>query len=205
MRVRHTEFGQPARTRGAPADDGMVFRLGSNGGNQAVDFRSDEIVVDLSAGRAGRRVAAAMKNAIQAGIRAIREPASQATLARRQEDAAGAAALWLSSGTGKRKRRARKHLTGGTYANATGNLADNMRVNQRDTSGTEAVFTSDAPPDRLNPSDFIPAHYGEFRVHLLELVPVLANAETLWHHPVVQRAIEQAIRSQTEIRKKPGK
>ena len=199
MRSRRTGTG-PSRTRGARLGDGPVFRLGANTGNAAVDFRSDEIVIDLSAGRAGRGIAAAMKNAIQAGIRAIREPASQATLARRQGEAAAAAELWLSV-VGKRKRRARKHLTGGTYANATGNLADNLRVTQHEDTETSAIFSSDAPPDRLNEDDFAPAHYLGFRGHLLDLVPALADASVLWATPIVQRAIERAIRAQTTIKK----
>jgi hypothetical protein len=178
----------------------QVAVMGGSGG-RSVQIKSEQIKINLTKGRVGRHIGAAMKNVIQAGIRAITVPVSEATLARRARAARARAPQELTETfirvlQGKRKKRARKHLGKGTFANDTGWLADRLRVTwmQGEKQGIEYYYVR-SPLERMNPDDFggKDAGLARFRRRLFEYVPALNDGAIIWAHPLVQKAIEKEI------------
>ena len=186
-------------------------RVKSKPGARSVSITSDKIVVDMTPNRARRQIAAAMKNEIQAGIRAITVPASNQTLAIREAKRSGReTTAWIAASdrllAGKKKKRARKHLGKGTFANDTGGLADRLWIKFARVAEFQEAFLLNAPMDRLNPITFggkaKTDKYAEFRSKLLQYVQVLGDPSALWDRPRVQAAVARVQKEMTKVIKR---
>lgn len=162
----------------------------SRPGPVTVEIRRPKFAVPAMQGRAGRIVAATLKNEIQADIRAIREPVSEATV-RRRELGTRAFLDWL--GLAGTRRRKRKHLGQGTFGNDSGRLADGLRVEWQPVSQSIEVHTTRTPSDRMQTRDEVwrdrVSAMLAFREKLIALCPTLATPNVLWLRPRVQAAI----------------
>lgn len=174
----------------------------SKPGPGSVEIQSQPIEVDFTEGKTGRRIAAAMKNAIQAGIRAIDAPVSDATLAKREGQSGGRALeTWIEGAAAGRKKRKRKHLGTATWGNDTGTLADKLRVHWIPETQTVTLYETKADPTRLNPEPF-GSRYTAFRTKLMQLVRELNDPEHLWTRPNVQKTIALVTRDMIKVKPK---
>lgn len=187
--------------------------------SRSVQVKEDKIIVDFTIRKGKNLIAAAMKNEIQAGIRAISVPASDASMERREGMAnsrsvgALAAAFELSIGKqvrGKnqgdkfRKKRTRKHLGVGKWGNDTGILADKLRTKHVEETPVLDAWLLNARDDRLNDNwtgNNARMLYELFREDLLKFVAVLGNPAYLFEREKVQAARRRVVLSMTEVEK----
>jgi hypothetical protein len=189
------------------------------GNKRSCQVKEDKIIVDFTIRKGKNLIAAAMKNEIQAGIRAITVPASEASMERRQgmssSRAVGALAQAFdvsltkqmkgkNQGDKFRKKRARKHLGVGKWGNDTGILADKLRTKYVEENPTTDAWLLNARKDRLNDDwkgSMARELYKQFREHLLEYVDVLGDPQELWQKPKIQAAVRRVIKSMTTVEK----
>lgn len=164
-------------------------RVRSKPGARSVSYTSDRIVIEVGGERAGRMVAAALKNEVQADIRAIREPVSPETLEKRQ-GTSGDFGRWLYGAEAGLKRK-RRHIGKGYFANDTGRLADGIRVQWNPLTAAIEVWNARPPGGRLDPAPF-EDRYDAFRLKLQSLCETLRDPRAIWKRPRVIAALERA-------------
>ena len=170
-------------------------RVWSKPGARSVSYTSDRITIEVGGEKAGRMVAAALKNEVQADIRAIREPVSDATMARRESARSGFEA-WIGNAAAGRKRK-RKHIGKGFFGNDTGRLADGMRVEWN--AATQSLeFWNARPPAGRNSDDPFTDRDGSterfiaYRLKLQALCETLRDPLSIWRRPRVIATLARA-------------
>jgi len=164
-------------------------RVQSKPGARSVSYTSDRITIEVGGERAGRMVAAALKNEVQADIRAIREPVSDATMAKRASERSGFES-WIGNAAAGRKRK-RKHIGKGFFGNDTGRLADGMRVEWNAATQSLEFWNARPPAGRFAVEPF-EDRYAEFRLKLQALCETLRDPLSIWRRPRVIATLERA-------------
>lgn len=155
----------------------------------SISVDAEPLLLSLSREKIGKPVADAIRDAIQAGIRAISAPAGTATNERRTRarKAMVEGKAWaLKRYAGGRSGSSSPGQSTNLY-NDSGRFAAGLVVQQNTTEGT---FTINVPANRLDPSTFTPLRFTEMVRRLGELVPALRNP---FEVPAVQESIEAVV------------
>ena len=181
-------------------------RVQSKPGSHRVKYTSDRMIVEVGGEKAGRIIGAAMKNEVQADIRAIREQVSPETMEKREGNRGGFNQWLYNAAAGKKRKR--KHIGRGFFANDTGRLADDMRVEWGPLmnvilgyavpAGAIEMWNARPPSGRFDDRPF-EDRYDEFRAKLEALCETLRDPLSMWRRPRVLAAIERARKASTKI------
>ena len=155
----------------------------------SISVDAEPLLLSLSREKIGKPVADAIRDAIQAGIRAISAQAKPETIKRRER-----AKVAMANGKAWALKRYAGGRTGASTPgqandlyNDSGRFAAGLVVQQNTTEGTFAI---NVPANRLDPSTFTPLRFTEMVRRLGELVPALRNPFDV---PAVQESIREVV------------
>lgn len=163
------------------------------GRNCSIETKDDGLEHTFDEAELAAGPAAAIRTAISDGIKAIREQASPATIARRKRarEALARGEAWAVERYAGRRPGATDRLF-----NDSGTLADGLKVVPQ-ADGSMAIT---APPNRGdNPTDFTGSEMSQMAQKLVELVPALKDPTA---DPKVRAAIEASAAKVVTVRRK---
>lgn len=163
----------------------------TNGRHASVEVKADPLEHELDEVELGRGPAHAIRDAIAAGIKGIREKASAATIRKREQ---ARAALARGEAWAVERYAGRQPGQSDRLFNDSGALADLRVVEQ----GKEWVIATPPNRDTTAPRGFDGGAFAAMMRRLVELVPALRDPTG---DPRVRAAIEEAARRVVRVRK----